>query len=148
MAEYQVALQDCEGFESRIRSYVRNGIPVFLQDLGSGFDGSPQFGVFVEVKRFFFFGPYRYQIGMVAPKWAKLFRDRIYEGHRIEDAFVSSCWFSEYKFSDVIDPEERGDIEFELGRPLEQGVRASLLVVGSWEMKPRKRSPKKEQWLP
>ena len=148
MAEYQVALQECERFESRIRSYVRNGLPVFLQDLGVGLDGNPQFGVFVEVKRFFFFGPYRYQIGVVAPKWAKLFRDRTSEGHRIEEAFVSSCWFSEYKFSDEVDPEEKEDIEFRLGRPLEQGVSVSLLVVGSWEMKARKRSPAREQWLP
>ncbi|WP_347505161.1 HIRAN domain-containing protein [Pseudomonas anguilliseptica] len=76
--------------EYLIKKFVHQGMPVFLvREPGNQHDPNA-IAVYIEAKRLFFFGPYRYQIGYVNKRWAASFTKRMDAGGRIIQAYVRS----------------------------------------------------------
>ena len=73
-----------------IRRFVRDGMDVYLEPEPENPHDPNAIAIFIEVKRWFFFGPYRYQIGYVSERWAKSFAKRFAAGGKIVEAYVRS----------------------------------------------------------
>lgn len=101
-----------------IKKFVHDDIPVFLEREPSNEHDPNAIGVYIEVKRMVFFGPYRYQIGYINKRWASSLTKRLEAGGKILEAYVRS------HFSPV-------DQEF---------PRVSIVVIGDWE-KTKKKAP-------
>jgi hypothetical protein len=80
-----------------IRRFVRDGMDVVLVPEPTNPFDSNAIAVYVEVKRWFFFGPFRYQIGYISERWAKIFTARFASGERIVEAYVRSHYSPEDK---------------------------------------------------
>lgn len=73
-----------------IRRFVQDGMDVFLVPEPHNAHDPNAIAVYIKVKRWFFFGPYRYQIGYVSERWAKSFAKRFAAGGTIVEAYVRS----------------------------------------------------------
>lgn len=80
-----------------IRRFVRDGMDVVLVPEPHNPHDPNAIAVHIEVKRWFFFGPYRYQIGYISERWAKSFTARFASGGRIVEAYVRSHFSPEDK---------------------------------------------------
>lgn len=80
-----------------IRRFVRDGMDVYLVPEPHNKHDPNAIAVFIEVKRWFFFGPFRYQIGYLSERWAKSFTKRFASGGEIVEAYVRSHYAPEDK---------------------------------------------------
>lgn len=96
-----------------IRRFVRDGMDVFLVPERDNVHDPHAIAVYIEVKRWLFFGPYRYQIGYINKRWAKSLTKRFAAGGSIVEAYVRSHYCPE-------------DKEF---------PRVSIAVFGDWKIK-------------
>ncbi|WP_082075506.1 HIRAN domain-containing protein [Pseudomonas sp. 2(2015)] len=80
-----------------IRRFVRDGMDVFLVPEPNNAHDPNAIAVYIAVKRWLFFGPYRYQIGYISERWAKSFTARFANGGTIVEAYVRSHFSPEDK---------------------------------------------------
>lgn len=73
-----------------IQRFVRDHMDVFLVPEPHNTHDPNAIAVYIETKRWFFFGPYRYQIGYISEHWAKSFAKRFANGGSIVEAYVRS----------------------------------------------------------
>lgn len=124
-ADYQLTVagtgfknSDGTSRELLIKKFVREDIPIFLEREPSNEHDPNAIGVYIEVKRMVFFGPYRYQIGYINKRWAATLTKRLNAGGKILEAYVRS-YFAPF------------DQEF---------PRVSIVVIGDWEKTKKKSS--------
>lgn len=112
-----------------IERFVSDDMPVYLVPEPDNEHDPNAIAVFIEVKRWVFFGPYRYQIGYINKRSAKSLSKRLAGGGQILESYVRSH-------------HARDGLNF---------PRVSIAVIGDWKIMRKQKTVKAgdmSRWLP